>query len=128
MEEKKIGLVYRAKYRDYSFPKGHLEGVETFMECAIRETEEETGYSCNIISQSKVRIIEYIDSLGEHVCLYMFLAKQTGLTTKKIAPEDTEQLLWIDFENVENKLSYENLKQFWNSIKQEVYNILQVEK
>ena len=29
---KKIGLVYRIKHKDYSFPKGHLEKNETLKE------------------------------------------------------------------------------------------------
>ena len=41
-ETKKIGLVYRTKKDDYSFPKGHLEKDETLQECAIREIIEET--------------------------------------------------------------------------------------
>ena len=38
----KIALVYRDYYDDYSFPKGHVEKGESFIECAIRETNEET--------------------------------------------------------------------------------------
>ena len=40
---KKVGLVYRTKLDDYSFPKGHIEKDESLIECALRETEEETG-------------------------------------------------------------------------------------
>lgn len=42
LKTKKIGLIYRKKQKDYSFPKGHKEINETLMECAIRETNEET--------------------------------------------------------------------------------------
>ena len=49
----KVGLVYRKKQGDYSFPKGYVEEKEKLWECAIRETIEETGRDCYLISQNK---------------------------------------------------------------------------
>jgi 8-oxo-dGTP diphosphatase len=37
-------VVHRPKYDDWSLPKGKLEPGETEEQCAVRETEEETGY------------------------------------------------------------------------------------
>ena len=36
-------LIEKMKQGHYSFPKGHMEGVETEAETAIREIREETG-------------------------------------------------------------------------------------
>lgn len=33
----------------YSWPKGHLEKGESELQCALRETEEETGFSQDLI-------------------------------------------------------------------------------
>ena len=41
-------LVHRPKYDDWSFPKGKLEGNESWEEAAIREVEEETGLRCEV--------------------------------------------------------------------------------
>jgi 8-oxo-dGTP diphosphatase len=41
-------LVHRPKYDDWSFPKGKLEGGETWGEGALREVEEETGLRCSL--------------------------------------------------------------------------------
>ena len=49
-EKGQIALVYRKKLGDLSFPKGHLEEGETLEECAIRETIEETGRNCHLVS------------------------------------------------------------------------------
>jgi 8-oxo-dGTP pyrophosphatase MutT (NUDIX family) len=45
---KKVLLVHRPKYDDWSFPKGKLEPGETDEECALREVEEETGLRCEL--------------------------------------------------------------------------------
>ena len=41
-------LVHRPKYDDWSFPKGKLEGNESWEEAAVREVEEETGLRCEV--------------------------------------------------------------------------------
>ncbi len=39
----RVLLVHRPRYRDWSFPKGKLEGAEPTPAAAVREVEEETG-------------------------------------------------------------------------------------
>jgi 8-oxo-dGTP pyrophosphatase MutT (NUDIX family) len=39
-------LVHRPKYDDWTFPKGKAEDGETDEACALREVEEETGFTC----------------------------------------------------------------------------------
>jgi 8-oxo-dGTP diphosphatase len=42
----RVLVVHRPKYDDWSFPKGKLEGDETWEEAALREVAEETGLRC----------------------------------------------------------------------------------
>jgi 8-oxo-dGTP diphosphatase len=42
----KVLLVHRAKYDDWTFPKGKLEDGETWEQAAVREVEEESGLRC----------------------------------------------------------------------------------
>lgn len=121
-ELKKIGLVYRKKLNDYSFPKGHLEENETLLECAVRETTEETGRDCKLISDKEIGVIEYTNYEGQ-IKTYMFLALDKGKTNKKIAEKDKEELVWVNYNEVESKLSYQNLKDFWNKVKEKVEKI-----
>ena len=37
-------VVHRPRYDDWDFPKGKREDGESDLDCAVRETEEETGY------------------------------------------------------------------------------------
>ena len=121
-ELKKIGLVYRKKLNDYSFPKGHLEENETLSECAVRETTEETGRDCKLISDKEIGVIEYTNYEGQ-IKTYMFLALDQGKTNKKIAEKDKEELVWVNYNEVESKLSYQNIKDFWNKVKEKVEKI-----
>jgi 8-oxo-dGTP diphosphatase len=41
-------VVHRPKYDDWAFPKGKLEGRETWEDAALREVEEETGLRCEL--------------------------------------------------------------------------------
>lgn len=124
-ETKKIGLVHRIKREDYSFPKGHLEKGETIEECAIRETEEETGRTCKLVDSTPVDILKYSTPRGENVENYMYLAIDTGKSEKEIAEKDKERVVWVKPKDVEKTLTYTDLKEFWNKVKTQVEKIIE---
>ena len=120
LENKEIGLVYRAALNDYSFPKGHLEEGESLKECAVRETIEETGRNCSILDENVLDVLYYTTPRGEDVEKHMYLTKDLGPYNEEIPEELKESLVWVKIDEVENKLSYEDLKEFWNKIKDKV--------
>lgn len=124
LESKKIGLVYNNKKDDYSFPKGHLEKGETLTECAIRETEEETGRMCHIILDKELDIISYLTPKGEDVENHLYLAVDDGESKKVIPDELKEQLVWKSLGDVENTLTYQDLKDVWNNSKYLVAEVI----
>lgn len=118
--EKKIALVYRVRKKDYTFPKGHLERGETLKQCAIRETREETGHDCDLISDNEIAVLRFTNSIGEKIENYFYLAIDDGIYEEKIEEEDKEILVWKNIEEVEEVLSYQNLKEFWLTIKEKI--------
>lgn len=125
LEHKQIGLVYRKNKNDYSFPKGHLEDNETLQECAIRETEEETLRANHLLVNKEISVQRYVTPSGENVENYIYIAIDDGPTSKNIALKDREDLEWVNPEDVENKLSYPDLKQLWIFVKDAVYSIFE---
>lgn len=118
LENKTIALVYREKQKDYSFPKGHLEKNESIVECAIRETAEETKFKCEILEEEPVYIETYITPSSEDVEMYYFISKYVGISDN--TSDDRHQTFWIPYENVYETLSYDSLKKVWNSVKNKV--------
>ena len=122
LENKKIVLIYRKDKIGYEFPKGHLEKGENLEECAIRETEEETGRKNHIVEE--LETVKYVTSRGEDVELHFYIAIDDGKTDKTIVEEDKEETIWVNMEEVENKLTFNNLKRVWNNSKEKVLNLL----
>jgi ADP-ribose pyrophosphatase YjhB (NUDIX family) len=119
-ETKKIGLIYRPSLDDYSFPKGHMEFGESVLECAVRETIEETARDVKLIKNDPVCINKYQTSAGEDVECYMYLAEDLGDYKGEIAEKDREQCVWIDYDKVYDTLTYQDLKEAWKESENEV--------
>lgn len=120
VKDKTIALVYRKKQNDYSFPKGHLEHDESLIECAIRETAEETKRDCAILENKPIYIEEYVTPSGEDVRLYYYLSKDIRPSNND--SKDTHDVYWVSYDEVENYLSYDSLKVVWNSVKTKIYD------
>lgn len=122
-KNKKVGIVYRKEYDDYSFPKGHLEKNETFMDCAIRETEEETKRIPLILDEKEICIEKYKDSRGYLCEVHYFIAKDNGHSDNSSL--EVHDLLWIDTYEVENILTHEHTKDIWNKVKKIVIKYME---
>ena len=118
VNKNKIALVYRDYYDDYSFPKGHVEDGETLLECAVRETEEETKRKVKLISEKEIYVEKYKTPKGEKCTCYYYLGKDDGKSDNTSI--ETHDLVWTQYDEVLDRLSYESLKNVWKNVKNEV--------
>ena len=118
VNKNKIALIYRDNYNDYTFPKGHQEKDESLMECAIRETEEECKICVNILDDNPIYIEDYIDKNNNKCRCYYYLSEYNGISDNKSL--EVHELLWVNYNNVYDKLSFKSSKDMWNNIKDKV--------
>lgn len=121
-QDKTVALVYRKKFNDYSFPKGHLEDGETLEECAVRETAEETKRIAKIVKEFEPYKNTYVTLTGKQCTCYMYLAIDGGASDN--TSEDTHPTYWLPFDKVEDKLTYQNLKDVWKAVKNKILNLI----
>ncbi len=87
----------------WSFPGGHLEDNETPLECALRETHEETG----LIVKNPINIGWSFDTFPEKNCNYITLFVKTdfdGGTPSVMEPHKSEEWLWFSQDKLPNPL------------------------
>ena len=110
--EKEFFLVLQNN-NDWSFPKGHVEEGESFLETAERELFEETGFRCQKILSEKIFTQNYTkeydnEILDKTVHLFIgFLDKKENPVLQK---EEIKDACWCSSDEVLKKLRFKEAK------------------
>ena len=105
-------LLIRDSYRNWGFPKGHLEDGETPAEAALRETREETGLE-QLHVQGPIRIIDWhFRFRGRHIHKYchFFLLESPDGDAAPQADEGITACRWCTLDEALETLSYDNAR------------------
>ena len=108
--ELEVLLAHRPRYDDWDFPKGKLEADETDLQCALRETEEETGYVGKLGSELPSDHYQVVgkDQVTRDKVVRWWLLEQTG--GEFSANEEVDEVRWLRPEAAAELLSYDHAR------------------
>ncbi len=124
-EEWEVLLIDQVNSRNlnsyWTFPKGHQEGDETFLQTAKREFEEEVGISVKSVLTDKTFDMQYsflFDKIKINKTVKLFLGFVDYNESQRIKPqiEEVKSLGWFNFSDSFKKLSHRNTKSLLKEI------------
>jgi 8-oxo-dGTP diphosphatase len=99
---REVAVIHRPKYMDWSLPKGKLEPGEDWLEAALREVEEETGYRCK--ASIELPRVSYLDRKGRRKLVRYWL--MTPLEGGFEPHGEVDELRWVGRQTAEELLTY----------------------
>jgi 8-oxo-dGTP pyrophosphatase MutT (NUDIX family) len=109
---KPMYLLIRDSYRNWGFPKGHLERRERAHTAALREVREETGLASLELVAPIATIDWYFRFRGRlihKVCHFFLMETKSGRTRPERA-EGITACRWVPFADASRAVSYENAR------------------
>ena len=104
--ELEIALVHRAKFDDWTFPKGKLDAGENFEQAAWREVWEETGFDC--VLGAELQSVAYSDSQGRSKLVRYWAMQQKDPSMAFQPNDEVDQLQWHRLADAAALLTYEH--------------------
>jgi 8-oxo-dGTP diphosphatase len=104
LERARTAVIHRPKYMDWSLPKGKLEEGEEWLEAAIREVREETGWRCEPLAE--LPPVAYRDRKSRRKLVRYWLMKPID---GEFEPHsEVDELRWLTRREAASLLTYEH--------------------
>jgi 8-oxo-(d)GTP phosphatase len=101
--QREIALVHRAKYNDWTLPKGKLEHAEGPEAAALREVREETGYEP--VLGGFAGVVHYeLERVHKVVLFWMMSAP---LDARRPLAPDVDECRWVLLDEAPSMLTYQ---------------------
>ena len=93
----------------WGFPKGHRKKGESLEETVLREVLEETGLDIEFINNFEQKIAyQLTNSIKKEVTFFLGFSKDNSI---EIQEEEIEDFKWGNYEEIREKITFENSKQ-----------------
>lgn len=106
---REVAVIFRARRRDWTLPKGHLKPGETWQQAAVREVMEETG--CSVRLGDFAGAVTYLVHGSPKVVLYWHMSRD-GSCSQIFDSGEVERVVWLTVPEALEKLDYENERAF----------------
>ena len=105
-------LLIRDSYRNWGFPKGHVERDEPADRAALREVAEETGLSTLVLRGTVDTIDWYFRFQGRliHKVCHFYLIESGSAATCPQEEEGITACRWLPFDEALRLISYTNAR------------------
>ena len=106
-------LLIRDSYKNWGFPKGHIEAGEPPEAAALREVREETGLSDLSIRRLIATIDWFFRFRGQliHKVCHFYLMETADATTSPQRAEGITACRWTPFDEAQSLISYANARE-----------------
>lgn len=103
-----VAVIHRARYDDWSFPKGKQDPGECLPETAVREIREETGLKIKLGVRLKVVHYTVGENLPKEVHYWAARVSDSALAKSNFVPsEEVAEVTWKTPEDARRVLTYE---------------------
>jgi len=106
-------LLIRDSYRNWGFPKGHLEKSELPEAAALREVSEETGLTVLVVRSELATIDWHFRFRGKliHKICHFFLMESENAATSPQREEGITACKWVPIDEALELISYANARE-----------------
>jgi 8-oxo-dGTP diphosphatase len=101
---RRVAVIHRPKYMDWSLPKGKLERGEDFEQAALREVEEETGFRCEVLAE--LPPVTYLDRKERRKLVRYWLMRP--LEGRFEPHDEVDDLRWLTAREAGRVLTYDH--------------------
>jgi 8-oxo-dGTP diphosphatase len=121
-------LLIRDSYKNWGFPKGHVESGEQAEAAALREVKEETGLA-DLAIRAPIDTIDWVfrfrGQLIHKVC-HFYLMETADATTSPQLAEGITACRWTRFEDAQSLISYGNARELLRRAQEMLTAILSI--